>query len=175
MLPLDSPKWSELDTFFGKPDDVPNVLIEWVAALGFDQEATIYSRDLFPLYLHQGTTTNVAYAITPWLVNHLSQTSLENRIRYLSDVGLVEFRRLTVGVHHVSEGGDPEPDWLMSDYHTALRTTEPLAEEILAELHPADQVRELWYVYPALCGNAAGAGKRMYGDDWKLPESSKDQ
>jgi hypothetical protein len=173
MLPLDSPRWSELDTFFDKPEGVPRVLMEWVIALGFDREMTIYSQNLFHLYLHQGTITNVAFAIVPWLVNHLSLTSVENRIEYLSDVGLVEFRRQTCGVHHVRDGGDPEPDWLMPDYHAAIREAELMAEEILDEPHPEERIMELWTVYPALCGNAAEAGKRMYGEEWKPPESSE--
>ena len=66
MLPLADERWGQLTTFFGKPEDVPKVLEEWLASIGFDQEETIYQRDLFNLFLHQGTITNVAFiAIVP--------------------------------------------------------------------------------------------------------------
>jgi hypothetical protein len=81
MLPLDSPRWSELDTFFDASGKVPAILNEWIAAIGFDQEMTIYLRDWHELFLHQGTTTNAAYAVVPWIVAHCARAETNNRVQ----------------------------------------------------------------------------------------------
>lgn len=133
MLPLDSPRWSELDTFFDKPEKVPVILREWVDAIGFDQEMTIYLRDLHELFLHQATITDAACAVVPWIVAHCPRAETCNRIQYLSDVVLVELRRLTCGLHSVREGGDPEPAWLMDDCAEAIQQAQLMAEDALDE------------------------------------------
>lgn len=164
MLPLDSPRWSELDTFFDRPDKVPKVLAEWLDAIGFDQEMTIYLRDLHELFLHQATTTNVAYAIVPWLVNNLSRSELHNQASYLTDVGFVELRRLTVGVYFVRDGGEAEPSWLMPDYHAAIQQAQTMAEDVLDEPVPEEVRTALWSLMPALFGNVELAKKRTFGE-----------
>lgn len=164
MLALDSPRWSELDTFFDSPEKVPKVLAEWVDAIGFDLEMTIYLRDLHELFLHQATTTNVAYAVVPWLVNNLSRSELYNQASYLTDVGWVELRRLTGGVKFLRDGGEAEPSWLMSDYHTAIQQAQTMAEDVLDESLPEELRTPLRSVMPALFGNAALAQKRTFGE-----------
>ena len=163
MLPLDSPLWSELDAFFGGPKNMPHVLSEWVDSVGFDQEMTNY-RELHEVFLHQGTTTNIAYAVVPWILNHLSRSELQQQASYLHDIGLVEFRRLTCGLHFLREGGEAEPSWLMQDYHEAIQQAQSMAEDVLDQ-GLSDSVRTtLWQVLPALFGNAKIAHKRMYGE-----------
>lgn len=163
MLPLSSPRWSELDTFFGKPEQVPVVLREWVDAIGFDQEQEIYSRDLFDLFLHQGTITNVAFAVVPWIVEACRHAVPTHRAQYLADVALVELNRLTHGVHFVRDGGIAEPDWLMTDYRNAIEQAQSLAEDALDEPLSEEVQQMLWESMPALFGNAAMANKRRYG------------
>lgn len=94
MLLLKSPRWSELDTFFGESMNLPSVLKEWIDSIGFDQEMSNYN-DLYQLFLHQVTTANAAYAVVPWIVEHLSRSQLEDQAFYLSDVATVELLRLT--------------------------------------------------------------------------------
>ena len=160
MLPLDSPRWSELDTFFGKPENLPNVIGEWVASIGFDQEARNYN-ELYQLFLHQVTTTNAAYAVVPWMAEHLSRGQKEDQASYLSDIATVEFLRLTCGLHSLREGGEAEPTFVMTDYHDAIGRAQVMAEDILdEELH--EEIRQaLWRVMPALLGNATVAMQRM--------------
>jgi len=165
MLPLDSPRWSELDTFFVQGEKVPTILREWVDAVGFDQEMTIYLRDLFNLYLHQGTITNVAFAVVPWIVAHCSRAETCNRVQYLSDVALVELRRLTCGLHSVREGGDPDPAWLMDDYTEAIRQAQSMAEDTLDEPLDGELRKTLWEHVPALFGKIELAPKRLYRSD----------
>lgn len=164
MLALDSPRWSELDTFFGEPENVPKVLAEWVESVGFDAQRTIYLRDLHELFLHQGTTTNVAYAIVPWLVNNLSRSELHNQASYLTDVGWVELRRLTGGVYFLRDGGEAEPSWLMPDYLESIQQAQTMAEDILDEPLPEEVRTPLWSLMPALFGNAELAQKRTFGE-----------
>ena len=164
MLPLDSPRWIELDTFFGNPERVPVVLAEWVDAVGFDEATTIYQRDLFNLFLHQGTITNVAYAVVPWLVAHCTRAEdATDRACYVCDVALVEFNRLTHGIYYVREGGDREPEWLMTDYRQAVEAARPMAEDLLDEPLDESLRQNLWELTPALWGNAELARKRMSG------------
>jgi hypothetical protein len=139
------------------------VLAEWVDAVGFDQEATIY-RELFELFLHQGTITNAAFAVVPWMVSQLSRCDLHQRADYLSDIGLVEFRRLTCGLYFLREGGEAEPPWLMPDYHDAIRQAQRMAEDVLDRKLPDELRVPLWEIMPALFGNAKLAHKRRYGE-----------
>jgi hypothetical protein len=51
MLPLDDDRWKQLTTFFKEPKDIPKILEEWLASVGFDQnESTIYHDDLFDFF-----------------------------------------------------------------------------------------------------------------------------
>lgn len=160
MLPLDSPRWSELDVFFETADQVPQLIDEWTAAIGFDQEREIYNR-LFQFFLHQNTTTNIAYAIVPWIVKHCTKAELINRAEYVGDVATVEQRRLTTGVKFVREGGEPEPDWLMDDYKGSIVAAQQLAEDLLEEELPQELRSHLWQVQPALHGNVELLKKRQ--------------
>lgn len=162
MLPLDSPRWTELDTFFGEPKNTPHVLAEWVDSVGFDQETTNYE-ELHELFLHQGTITNTAYAVVPWMINHLSRSDRNQQACYLHDIGLVEFRRLTCGLHFLRAGGDSEPSWLMPDYQEAIRQTQSMAEDALDQALPEELRKMVWSVLPALFGNAVIAHQRKYG------------
>jgi hypothetical protein len=163
MLPLDSPRWSELDTFFGEPEKVPHVLGEWIDSIGFDQESTIYSRDLFNIFLHQGTITNVAFAVVPWIVENCNRSELTCRVDYLADVALVELNRLSYGVYSIRDGGDAEPEWLMEAYKSAIERAQSMAEDVLEETFDDELKINLWELMPALFGNIELAKKRMAG------------
>ena len=160
MLPLDSPRWSELDAFFGDSEQVPIVLTKWIDAIGFDQERTIYERGLYQLFLHQGTITNVAFAVIPWIVEYCQHAEIPNRIEYIADVALVELNRLTRGVHYVRDDGDTEPAWLMADYMHAIEQAQTIAENLMDEAVHEERRSHLWRMMPALFGNAELAQQR---------------
>lgn len=154
MLPLDDPRWGQLTTFFGEPEDLPKVLDEWLASIGFDQEATIYQRDLFNFFLHQATITNAAFAVVPWLVDVCKKCETRYRVEYLTAVALVEANRLKHGVYWHREGTDVAPDWLMTDYKQAIIESRNLVDEVLEEEHDEERKRGLVAMQPALFGNA---------------------
>jgi hypothetical protein len=160
MLPLDSPRWSELDVFFGESEQAPIVLKKWIDAIGFDQERTIYERGLYQLFLHQGTITNLAFAVVPWIVEHCRHAEISNRMEYIADVALVELNRLTCGVHYVRDGGDTEPEWLMADYKHAIEQAQTIAEDLMDEAVQEERRSHLWRMMPALFGNAELAQQR---------------
>jgi hypothetical protein len=176
MLPLDSPRWVELDPFFGKPQDVPKVLGEWWQAIGTDYEELIYSRDLFDLFLHQGTIRNVSFAVVPWLVAAVTDAGSRRGAAYIADVALVEWNRLVCGIHASGperRPGQPPPDWLADDYRAAIETAGPLAEELLDGPLPDHERVELWMHYPALFGNGKLVGARRYREV-ELPQDIQD-
>ncbi len=166
MLPLDSPRWSELHPFFGLPDDVPNVLEKWWCSIGTDQEELLYARDLFDLFLHQNTITDVAYAIVPWLVAASTTAKSPCAAQYLLDVAAVEWNRLEYGVYWGPTKGQPgesPPDWLAEDYRQAIHVAGPLVEDLLDGSIPAELRDLLWRLLPALFGNGKLASER-----WRL-------
>jgi hypothetical protein len=172
MLPLDSPRWQELDPFFGQSEGVPKALGEWWQAIGTDFEVPIYSRQLFDLFLHQGTIRNVSFAVVPWLVAAVTEAESRRAAAYITDIALVEWNRLVHGIHGSrSEGrpGLPPPDWLADDYRAAVEAAGPLAEELLdGPLSDHERV-ELWMHYPALFGNSKAVSARRYSEA-ELPE-----
>ena len=162
MLPLADERWGQLTTFFGKPENVPKVLGEWLASIGFDQEETIYQRDLFNLFLHQGTITNVAFAIVPWLVDVAKNGTTTYQVEYLADVAHVEANRLTRGLYFNREGTEETPTWLMSDYHQAIVESRNLVDDTIDAVQNEERKRELVALKPALYGNADLAWSQWY-------------
>lgn len=155
MLPLDDDRWGHLTTFYGKPEDLPKVLEEWLASIGFDQEDTIYHRDLFDLFLHQATITNAAFAVVPYLVDVCKRGETRFQVEYLTDVALVEARRLQNGVKGNREGTEENPEWLMADYKQAILESRNLADDVIEAEHDEERKRVLVKMKPALHGNAA--------------------
>ena len=154
MLPLDDEKWKDLTTFFGESENLPLVLGKWLEAIGSDQESIIYSEELFDLFLHQVTITNVAFAVVPWLVNVCKQGSTEFQVEYLTDVALVEANRLKYGVYCNREGTEEYPEWLMSDYHQAIMDARDLVDSVIQAKHDESSQHGLIAVRPALFGDA---------------------
>lgn len=172
MLPLDSPRWKELDPFFGPPERVPQVLAEWWQSIGTDWEQTLYARDVFDLFLHQGTIRNVSFAVVPWLVAAVTEAGSRHAAQYIADVALVEWNRLVCGIHAPDpkrRPGQSPPDWLADDYRQAILAAGPLAEDLLdGPLSDHERV-ELWMDYPALFGNGKLVSARR-DSEAELPE-----
>lgn len=165
MLPLESERWNELTTFYGEPADVPRVLRQWLDAVGSDEEQTIYCRDFFDLFLHQGTITNAAFAVVPWLVQVCSDGKSAFRIEYLTDVALVEANRIRYGVCCNREGTAECPEWLMGDYHQAIEQAQKLVDDVLASESDEDRKGNLAGMKPALFGDAETAWKNWGVDE----------
>lgn len=153
MLPLDDNRWECLTTFFGEPEEVPQLLQGWLSSIGTDQEDTIYRRDLSDVFLHQATITNVAFAVVPWLVAVCKERETLYRVEYLTDIALVEANRLKYGVHGNREGTDAYPDWLMADYHRALVEARHFVDDVIDAELDAERKRGLVAMKPALYGN----------------------
>jgi hypothetical protein len=165
MLPLDSPRWNELNPFYGQPEDVPIVLADWLQSIGFDQEPTIYWDRLFQLFLHQGTITNLAYAVVPWLVEAATVRCSPLAADYLADVAMVEWDRLEFGTYSPrGTPGEEPPGWLADDYHRAIECAGPAAEDLLDTPLEERSRDSLWRLLPALFGNATLAAKRYRGE-----------
>jgi len=160
MLSLTDDRWPLLTTFFGDPQDLPRVLSEWLASIGFDQERTIYHRDLFNLFLHQGTITNAAFAVVPWLVHVCATRETRFAVEYLTDAALVEANRLKSGVYWNREGTERFPDWVMSDYVQAILECRNLADDVIDAESDPERKRGLVALKPALYGNAELAWSR---------------
>jgi hypothetical protein len=68
MLPLDSPRWSELKHAYGFASDVPGLLSQLVA---FPAEATYQDEPWFTLWsslYHQGDIYPASFAAVPHIV-----------------------------------------------------------------------------------------------------------
>lgn len=154
MLALDDDRWQQLTTFYGEPKDVPRVLDDWIASIGFDQEDTIYRRDLFDVFLHQATITNAAFAIVPYLVHACRTSRTKYRIEYLTDVALVEANRIKHGLYFNRQDTEAYPTWLMPDYHEAIIEARNLVDDAMDDEPDAERKRGLVAMTPALYGNA---------------------
>lgn len=157
MLSLGDDRWALLTTFFGAPEDMPKVMEEWLAAIGFDQERTIYLESLYDLFLHQATITNAAIAMVPWLVHVCATQETEYRVEYLTDVALVEARRLKSGTYWNREGTEQYPEWIMADYRQAIVDSRNLVDDVLDAERNKERKRGLVALKPALYGNAERA------------------
>jgi hypothetical protein len=160
MLPIDDRRWNLLTTFFEDPEHLKGVLEDWLQSIGSPQEDTIYLNDLYDLFIHQVSITNVSFAVVPWLVNICKQGITKLSIMYLADVAMVEAIRLKVGLHWTRQGTDPYPEWLMSDYHQAINEARVLAEDAIAVDHEMAIKHGLVALKPALFGDAALAWSR---------------
>jgi hypothetical protein len=164
MLSLDDDRWERLTTFFGSGKELPSVLNQWLASIGSDEEATIYGRDLFDMYLHQATITNAAFAEVPWLVDVCKKRRTKHRVEYLTDVALVEANRLKYGVYFNREGAEEFPEWLMADYHQAIVDARDLVEDALATERDEEWKRGLMKLRPALDGDTELAWSQWHSE-----------
>ena len=154
MLSLNDDRWRFLTTFFGKPDELPTVIGEWLASIGSDQEQTIFYRDLFDLFLHQATITNAAFAVVPWIVDVCKKGETKYEVEYLTHVALVEANRLKSGLYFNRQGTEEYPEWLMSDYKRAIIEARELVDVVIEGTLDETAKRFLFAISPALFGNA---------------------
>lgn len=166
MLALNDDRWSRLTTFFGEPENLPNVLRQWLASIGLDEEGTIYRRDLFDLFLHQNTIVNAAFAVVPWLVHVCNKQQTTYRVEYLTDVAFVEANRLKFGIYGNRKGTEEYPEWLMLDYKQAILESRNLVDEVIEAEHNTERKYGLVAMRPALYGNANLAWSQWNPEKW---------
>jgi hypothetical protein len=164
MLSLDDDRWERLTTFFASGKELPSVLKQWLASIGSDEEATIYGRDLFDMYLHQATITNAAFAVVPWLVDVCKKGNTRHRVEYMTDVALVEANRLKYGVYFNRKGAEEFPEWLMADYHQAIVDARDLVDDALAAERDEEWKHGLVKLRPALDGDAELAWSQWHSE-----------
>ena len=152
-LPLDDPRWSELSTFFEDGPTLAAGLSEWNRAIGFDQEYDIYSQYVFNLILHQGTITNAAFAVAPYLADVCLNRRTDNLVEYLADIGWIEANRLTYGLYYNRSGTAEYPEWLMPPYHAAVAACVDLVDEVCDECTDTERMEILLQMKPAFHGN----------------------
>ena len=153
MLPLNDPRWNELTTFFEDSAYLTKHLAEWLAAIGFDQERDIYSHCLFNLYLHQGTITNAAFAVAPYLIAVCENGTSDFSVEYLTDFAYIEANRLTHGLYYNRQNTAEFPEWLMNDYRLAVAKAPNLVDDAVDNCYDDDRKRELVAMKPAFFGN----------------------
>jgi hypothetical protein len=160
MLPLDDSRWNELTTFFEDSAYLTRFLAEWIDATGFDQERDIYSQCIFNLFLHQGTITNSAFAVAPYLLQVCADERSSYSIEYLRDIAYIEANRLTRGLYYNRPGTMEYPAWLMTDYHAVIAQCRNIAEDTIYRCDDSSRTRELVNMLPALHGNGELAWAR---------------
>jgi hypothetical protein len=154
LLPLDDPRWRELDhrNWRGgkrsewSPDApfVPDELAE------LDKNPADRQRfsDLWPWLSSEGTTYAAAYAAAPYMVAFAERLPPEQRFEYLCVVGIVE-------ANSCPEGGASYAikEYLRAGYRRALSKALALIGETLGVGHDASDTRYLLAAAAALKGH----------------------
>jgi hypothetical protein len=123
MLELDSQKWKDFGTYFGKPEDIPRMIKKWENVIGKDSEGELW-REVYNCVWHQNTIESAAFAVVPHLVNKLAVVSADRKIEYVIDLGFIEVAR--------REWNDNDiPQILLTDYDLAVKESRKYAVECL--------------------------------------------
>jgi hypothetical protein len=126
VMPLDSPRWSELQHAYGDGSDLPEILGRLSDG---DVEAM---DDLFGSICHQGTTYSASYAAVPHLADIAGRTK---------DAGLRAQILVLIGSIAADSAIPPIPKDVRAAYEAALPPALKLALTTLAEpLEPSDGV-----------------------------------
>jgi hypothetical protein len=126
VIPLDSPRWSELSHAYGDGSDLPEILGRLSDG---DVEAM---DDLFGSICHQGTTYTASYAAVPHLADIAGRTR---------DAGLRAQILVLIGSIAADTERPPIPDDVRVAYEAALPRALELALKTLHEpLEPSDAV-----------------------------------
>lgn len=93
VLPLDSPRWTELSHAYGDGSDIPDVLrqLETTPAAEGDQEPWL---SIWSALAHQGDVYTASFAAVPHVVRALAASPLTADSNYFQFPALVESWRL---------------------------------------------------------------------------------
>lgn len=139
MLPLDSPRWAELDHAYGRAADIPQLLIR-LRAEGDEGEAW---DAIWSALAHQSDVHSASFAAVPHVVDILAAEPLRKNSAFLQFPAWVEICRNKTGVEI--------PDDLAPAYFEALDRLPTIAA---AALRPA---RDEEYIRCALFAIAAAS------------------
>jgi hypothetical protein len=191
MLPLDDPRWRELDHrnwSHGKPSarvpDAPFVPDELAKLLNNPADLERFN-DLWPWLCSEGTSWPAAYAAVPYAVDLARRLPPDKRFEYLYFVGLVAICSGPEQAESHSAGSLIATGWikpyLIAGYRQALAAALPLLGETLAVHHGTDETRYLLAAAAALkghcklgevlnhmdciCGECPKCGEQVYPDE----------
>ncbi|MBY8972758.1 hypothetical protein J1G33_20420 [Pseudomonas sp. P867] len=119
-LPLDSPRWAELDHAYGYASDIPVLLREVTATvLGSDLAKTW--NDIWSALAHQGDVYTASFAAVPHVINALWTFPMSTDYNYLHFAAFVESRRQQLKVEVPSD--------LLQGYSAAIASLPALVAE----------------------------------------------
>jgi hypothetical protein len=129
LLSLDDPRWKDLRT---RPFSGPEKFLPALKRLLSNPTAarSVVTEFAEHYYVcHQAAIEETALAVVPHFINAASQLRPADRRELLITAG---WYALLIGVPALSIGGIDSPEWLVNDYHAAIREALPLTGETLA-------------------------------------------
>ena len=150
MLPLSSPRWTELAHAYGNATDIPELLERAPTETRSGGQPQSAWFDLWSALCHQGDAYTASYAAAPHLVTMARDWSVRRQFEPLLLVASIEQARL--------EGrGPPVPPDLAAPYTDALAEARRLAQAALLQAWDDDSRTAFAGSLAALSGDAAGA------------------
>lgn len=123
MLPLESPRWSQLQHAYGNASDTPVLLLRLASDPTGPEAATIWNQ-LYSSVLHQGDVHTSAFAVVPHLVEIAQRVAPKARLDFIHFVGAV-----------ATNGYPPDgAEDLWRDSHGAFAAANEWIDPLFAEL-----------------------------------------
>jgi hypothetical protein len=144
MLPLDSERWSDFETFGGDPADIPACIAQLERTVGTTDEEGDWGeiRDFF--YCQNTIKADTAFATIPHVIPLLARMTPKNRLSAIVDVGMTE----------VGRGQKPVPTALFPQaYSDAIRHCLTMALDLLPSVEDPLQFRYLTGAIASLSGH----------------------
>ncbi|MGF1631701.1 MAG: hypothetical protein ACFCUT_19675 [Kiloniellaceae bacterium] len=145
MLPLDSPRWSELTHAYGTAEDVPGML---KAAAPLPPYRSYKDEPYFSLWsalCHQGDIYSASYAALPHLVEIVRTNTDRLSVSLLSLIAAVESAR-------VQGKGPAIPDYLSDGYQAVLTSLPSFAAQLVNAAQDEEACRAVLAVLAAAKG-----------------------
>ena len=142
-LPLDSPRWAELDHAYGKAHDTPALLAQLEAfPSSLDNAEPWYS--LWSSLAHQGDVYPASFAAVPHVVRALAIAPLRADFAYFQFPAVVEAWRQRKGVQVPEDLLTTSPLWLLCrDSSRRLPTRSGMADSCRARWRLSRQRRAM--------------------------------
>ena len=138
-LPLDDPRWAQLETRNGRGSYVAHRLKELLA----NPTDLVRFKDLWPSMCSEGTAWSSAFAAAPYVVDIARALSPEQRLDHVYFVGLVE----------MCGGRKQCPPDLKKPFEKAVADALALIAETLSRAHDITDTRYLLAATAALKGH----------------------
>lgn len=151
-LPLDSPRWEELEQAFGDAGDIARLLAHLDRVSDAERQELWFG--LWRTLWREGEVFTASYAAMPHLVAYASDRAPRERAAALHLAGAVEVAR--------HGRGAPElPGFLRDGYHAALRMVPELVASCAAEPWDADTAQVLAAVLAIAKGHPGFGGAAL--------------